>query len=76
MLHSAPVPEEVLGSSQGHSAFVISCVKEIQSRPIIQRSPRGRTVEKVLQFLEDRQDISELSVSLLSSVYACIIMSE
>ena len=52
-------------------------MRELRSKPIIQRSPRGQIADKVLQFMEEKRDeCSEISVFLLGKVYACLVSGD
>ena len=69
-LQLCPVTEEALGR-EDYSAFFVSCIKDIRTRPIIQRSPRGKEVDHLLKFLESEpHHVSDIAV------YSCFTSSE
>ena len=74
MYNDATVSEEILGSSGGYSAFVLGCVTAIRNRAIIQRSPRGKAVDGLLCFLEERGEggITDIAVLLVRKVHMCL----
>ena len=68
----------VLGTSSGYSAFLLNCMATIRSKPIIQRSPRGKGVGDFLCVLEEmgKDKFDDISLLLITEVYTCLAPSE
>ena len=72
---TAPVDENCVGGSTGCTTLFLSCMSALQEEVLIKRSPRGKKVHELLDYLEKHceiQVLTEMAVSLITKLQSCI----
>ena len=72
---SQHVDEDVLGRV-GYAEFFLSCIKSLTEEELIKRSPRGKRVGVLLNFLASMQNesVADISITLISMINNCVVV--
>ena len=70
---SQHIDEDILGG-QGYSEFLLSCIKMLAEEELIKRSPRGKRVGVLLNFLAsmDHKIVADISITLITMLNNCL----
>ena len=75
--HTQPAEEILAIEDQVHSEIFMSCVSSLKTEQLIEHSPRGQKLRRLLEYFECNMcvdDIAELATMLLSRIYKCIAL--
>ena len=73
IMPSQHIDEDILGR-QGYSEFLLSCRKVLAEEELIKRSPRGKRVGVLLNFLAsmDPKSVADVSITLITMLNNCL----
>ena len=73
------ITEAALGGTAGCTTLFLTCVSALQREPVVQRSPRGKIVHKLLRYVEEKCEeicMAEISLFLVTKLHTCVVSGD